>query len=58
MDTNDEELSDEYKNKYEFDVVLKKQNLRELFQRIKSREPENGKWDTKLDTEDLKIYMK
>jgi len=58
LDDNDEEFADDYKNKYEFDVVLKKKDLIELYERIKSRDPANGKWETKLETDDLKIYMK
>mmetsp|Transcript_7069 Transcript_7069/g.5322 ORF Transcript_7069/g.5322 Transcript_7069/m.5322 type:complete len:140 (+) Transcript_7069:93-512(+) len=58
LSEEDEEMPDEFKNKYEFDVVLKKKELIELYEKVKDMSPENGKWETKIDTEDLKIYMK
>jgi hypothetical protein len=37
---------------------MNKLGLLDLYQRVKSREPGAGKWDTKLNEQDIKQYIK
>ena len=37
---------------------MSKQGLIELYSRVKNRAPGQGKWDTKLNEQDIKQYIK
>jgi len=56
--TESEQVDFKFRHKHEHLLDMTKQGLIELYKRMKNREPGNGKWETKLNEDNLKLFIK
>lgn len=55
--TDDEEIDQIYKNKWEKSLTMTKHGIIDLFDRLNSETPTQGTWASKINEDDLKVLI-
>jgi hypothetical protein len=55
--TDDEEIAQKFRNPWEKPLKMTKHGLVELFERLNAETPALGKWDCKINQDDIKVFV-